>query len=394
MNKTVTDGTINIKPAQVTVMIYTEKKIDQPSSKPHVAGFTMIIPDTIDGDLGLKESDIEFVGAKDHAECANPDPYSHNRTNDSVQLYYSDFVNHNSDYDVRFQFDGDGVMMIVVDPSSHSPFFRVTLSNKEVTYNGEVQVFHPEVNGHSEVFTLAATPANVTDYAFDSERCTFYITIDPSRMSVSKKDVGTYTELYTLTPYVVSAKAVFYNTWTGDPLYRGKTFDVTNFINLFNVDGKRYGVLTIKPAPITVSVVERLDKNYGELDPDRSTWVTVTEGKLQGNDTIFDAVTVERAPGELARHRYQIRIGTKFSGGSYPGGEEVKKSPRSPLVEKKEEREAVEEYRPNWSEQVSDTITPEGGDTVGKKSGNYTVTITKDTGFLYIHPIEVVVAAE
>lgn len=182
------NATVKINKRALSVVVAAEKKIEKPNGNrtPHVAGFTISIPDVAVADeYKLKESDIEFVGDKDHVECVEVN-YT-DRLVSRAQLYSANFVNHNEDYNATYQFDGDGEMIIVVDPTQHSPFFRVQLSNKTTTYNGTEQVFHPEVSGHSDVFTMSASPSNTTDYIFKQQYCTFYITIDPSRLSVAKK---------------------------------------------------------------------------------------------------------------------------------------------------------------------------------------------------------------
>ena len=324
------------------------------------AGYTVTITaqDNLDDEnYAFKESDIVYEG-QDYLESENPYQVTGTATNPSgamkLTLEDSKFSSSNPDYRGIFTVTGDKtICLCILSGDSHNTIgLDLNLDSLSVVYNGKTQVYRPTWNGETGIVTIPATNRYGLNFV------SFDVTIDLDKLAISGKDVGEYKlNPGSIKSAVISASINDTNSWSmrGYDFSDALMFDPT----------KCY--LTITPKEITVTVNDGIQKNYGEPDPDRSTWVTAT-GLLPG-DNVLDYVSITREPGENVRRDpdsyetilgYKITVKGKTSGGSGGGGEEERPADR-------------------------------GGSNSSKS--NYQLT-NESTGYLYINPLPLTIAAD
>ena len=331
------------------------------------AGYTVTInaQDNLDDEnYAFKESDIEYDG-QDYLEGEKGTThYAYDMDSNAVggalklTLDPGKFSSSNPDYRGIFTVTGDKTICLCILSGAPAENIGIKLnlkSSDNMVYNGETQVYKPTTSSGQTglVIVTASNSYNGVNYK------NFQITIDLDKLEIRGKDVGQYRlSPAALKNAVVSAYCNDNNSWSmpGYDFSKALTFDST------------YCYLTITPKEITVTVNDGIQKNYGDPDPDRSTWVTAT-GLLPG-DNVLDYVSITREPGENVRRDpddyktilgYKITVKGGTSGGSGGG--------------------------PSDEERPADR----GGST-GKKS-NYQLT-NESTGYLYINPLPMTIAAD
>ena len=140
--------------------------------------------------------------------------------------------------------------------------------------------------------------------------------------------------------------------------------------------------LSIQRKTIRVKL-NSMTKSYGQKDPDRSTWATLTSGELASGDDLGKLLNLQRENGEDVGI-YKFRVSGN-SGGGTGGGEaerpweEARKSPA-----KEEAVKVVAEEKIDTQEKEKITV---------KDIGNYRVEFTNTEGQLEIMPVPVVITA-
>ena len=411
------DATVKISPRTVTVKVEVEKvRVECSKVQSFDVGYSIV---GIEGNLDdseyrLDESMIVYEG-DDHIEYVSRE-YSSNQafsyTTKTLPLDSSKFKSSNEDYALNISYTKGNTITLAVYSMSNSPkplHMDVYFQKTSLPYNGQTQSYRPTVNGSSERYVTINTTIQLANH----DNMNLTIVVDAEKLRVSGKDVGTY---YVGNGDVQNAIV----SATSPDGFDNKEF-IYFCIEHYDQKPQSYkeniaGSLTITPAPLYVYVTNDaklpegmksvdIRKNYGEEDPDRSTWVYVN-GLFEG-DSILDYVNINRELGEdVIRNTdgsiggYRIFITPKNQSGSGSGDERpadrkiAKSAPERSEAERVDYIEAVAFERideiPHEYEEWPSVEYPTGG--TGKKQ-NYTLKNASE-GYLYIDPIPVTITAE
>ena len=352
-----------IKPRSVIAQIYCEKNRYINDGKMHSAGYYI---EGINGNLedemyALQASEISYNGV-DRVEISSGKK--------SITMFDGNFQCENPDYSVGYKFVNGDQIAVEVSYSSIVGVIHLDsyLTGQDVVYNGQVQQYETKINGQTGLVTLNLQAGNSI---FEWNKLTYTVTFDTSKLIVSGKDAGVYFLVNEFNQAVVSAKSSdgFENKAA---LYFCIDHDI-----YANDKTKIAGRLLITAAPLNITVKDGIEKNYGEEDPDRLSWVEV-EGLFEGDD-LLDYVFIDREPGENVRRDedgniagYEIIVGQLKQGTVEPGipSEAVELKPVEGKIDSKEEEGSTTYYADNY------------------------ILMKEARGYLYINPLPVTIKAD
>lgn len=171
--------------------------------------------------------------------------------------------------------------------------------------------------------------------------------------------------------------------------------DVTSRVdaNFGNNDYYTFGVVNyqgiIRPRNISVRL-NNMTKVYGQKDPDKSQWATLTGGSLADGETLADILKLNRAKGEDVGE-YPFTVGGSSSSGS--GNSEAVKAPAAKSAATEEKAKVSDALVAAEKEKVDNSEQKPSTETKASRIGNYSVAFENNKGMLTITPAPVVITA-
>ena len=299
------DATITITPRLITVHVTAEKICRLRSWNEQVSiSYTIEVDNNVEGDGAFTKKDIVYNG-----NCTASTPGNNvspmGSYNTSTQLDISRFSENSNNYDATFVMEGDGLIVLELIYSYYSGqrlMLKLNATAAVMEYNGQEQVFVPEIIGLDENYQMVVSPeSNTSQYYNNGELTdqTYTITVDPDLLQAYAAK-GTNVKEYHATNLSKAVVSVIGNT-TGYEYIGASVIYFDNYTIPEGMAGAGTkldsGVLKITPKTLSVTINPNLTKVYGDIDPDRSTWIQSVEGLPAGTDYL-SFLTVGRVSGE------------------------------------------------------------------------------------------------